>query len=57
MMSEHDKRPGGGQNGGDGGTQTGVVVKTLPRTRKPAMYTGHVNTFLASFCSWASRIL
>ncbi len=35
-MSDQDKRPGGGQ-GGDG-PQTGVVVKTRPRTKKPAMY-------------------
>jgi len=35
-MSDQDKRPGGGQGGE--GPQTGVVVKTRPRTKKPAMY-------------------
>lgn len=36
-MSDQDKRPDGGQGGGEG-TNTGVVVKTRPRTKKPAMY-------------------
>ena len=35
-MSDQDKRTGGGQ--GSDGPQTGVVVKTRPRTKKPAMY-------------------
>ena len=35
-MSDQDKRPGNGQTGD--GTQTGVVVKPRPRTKKPAMY-------------------
>jgi ATP-dependent Clp protease adaptor protein ClpS len=40
-MSDQDKRPGGGVNqGGEGGggAQTGIDVKTRPRTKKPAMY-------------------
>jgi ATP-dependent Clp protease adaptor protein ClpS len=35
-MSDQDKRTGGGQGGE--GSQTGVVVKARPRTKKPAMY-------------------
>jgi len=30
--------PGGGQNNGGDGVNTGVVVRTRPKTRKPAMY-------------------
>ena len=30
--------PGGGQNNGGEGVNTGVVVRTRPKTRKPAMY-------------------
>jgi ATP-dependent Clp protease adaptor protein ClpS len=41
-MSDTDKRngPGGGNGTGNGteGPNTGVVVKSRPRTRKPAMY-------------------
>src|SRR3712207_906801 len=38
-MSDQDKRPGTGNQGGEGGgPATGVVVKTRPRTKKPAMY-------------------
>jgi ATP-dependent Clp protease adaptor protein ClpS len=36
-MSDQDKRPDGGQGGGEG-PQTGIVVKARPRTKKPAMY-------------------
>jgi ATP-dependent Clp protease adaptor protein ClpS len=35
-MSDPDKRTGNGQ--GNDGSQTGVVVKARPRTKKPAMY-------------------
>ena len=35
-MSDPDKRTGNGQ--GSDGSQTGVVVKARPRTKKPAMY-------------------
>ncbi|MFC4169955.1 ATP-dependent Clp protease adapter ClpS [Teichococcus aestuarii] len=50
-MTDQDKRPdqdsdnngpgnngNGGQGGSQDGTNTGVVVKARPRTRKPAMY-------------------
>ena len=37
-MSDQDKRPNGGNPPGDGTPNTGVVVKTRPRTKKPAMY-------------------
>ncbi|WP_456303632.1 ATP-dependent Clp protease adapter ClpS [Humitalea rosea] len=33
-----DAPPGGGQNNGGDGVNTGVVVRTRPKTRKPAMY-------------------
>ena len=36
-MSDQDKRPNDGQGGGEG-PQTGIVVKSRPRTKKPAMY-------------------
>ena len=36
-MSDQDKRPDGGQGGGEG-PQTGIVVKARPRTKQPAMY-------------------
>lgn len=34
-MSDKDRDPGGD---GSGGTNTGVVVKTKPKTKKPSMY-------------------
>ena len=37
-MSDQDKRTGGGNAPGDNSPATGVVVKTRPRTKKPAMY-------------------
>jgi len=37
-MSDQDKRPNGGNTPGDTTPNTGVVVKTRPRTKKPAMY-------------------
>ena len=37
-MSDQDKRTGGGTTPGDNNPATGVVVKTRPRTKKPAMY-------------------
>ena len=37
-MSDQDKRPNGGNPPGDTTPNTGVVVKTRPRTKKPAMY-------------------
>lgn len=37
-MTEHgnDRRPNGGNN--DDGPNTGVVIKTRPKTKKPSMY-------------------
>ncbi len=37
-MSDGDKRKDDGRNGGGEGPNTGVVLKTRPKTRKPAMY-------------------
>jgi ATP-dependent Clp protease adaptor protein ClpS len=37
LMSDQDKKTGGSGTG-DNGPATGVVVKTRPRTKKPAMY-------------------
>jgi ATP-dependent Clp protease adaptor protein ClpS len=38
-MAEDDDIPGkGNDQGGDGGSETGVVTQTKPKTKKPAMY-------------------
>jgi ATP-dependent Clp protease adaptor protein ClpS len=38
-MAEDDDVPGkGNDQGGDGGSETGVVTQTKPKTKKPAMY-------------------
>lgn len=37
-MAEDDDIPDGGNNGDDGGSETGVVTRTKPKTKKPAMY-------------------
>ena len=37
-MSDGDKRGDDGRTDGTDGPNTGVVVKTRPKTRKPAMY-------------------
>lgn len=38
-MADDDDVPGkGGDNDGDGGSETGVVTRTKPKTKKPAMY-------------------
>jgi len=37
-MSEPDKRNGTGNGTGNDGPATGVVVRTRPKTKKPAMY-------------------
>jgi ATP-dependent Clp protease adaptor protein ClpS len=37
-MSDGDKRGNDGRTDGSDGPNTGVVVKTRPKTRKPAMY-------------------
>jgi len=34
-MSEDDNKQG---NGGGGGTNTGIIVKTKPKTKKPSLY-------------------
>ncbi|MCC6921069.1 MAG: ATP-dependent Clp protease adapter ClpS [Alphaproteobacteria bacterium] len=35
-MSEDDNKQG--KNGGGGGTNTGIIVKTKPKTKKPSLY-------------------
>jgi ATP-dependent Clp protease adaptor protein ClpS len=38
-MADDDDVPGkGGDNDGNGGSETGVVTRTKPKTKKPAMY-------------------
>lgn len=37
-MADDDDVPGNGNNGDDGGIDTGVVTRTKPKTKKPAMY-------------------
>lgn len=37
-MSDDDDTPGNGNNGDNGGSDTGVVTRTKPKTKKPAMY-------------------
>jgi ATP-dependent Clp protease adaptor protein ClpS len=35
MSDDDDKKQG---NGGGGGTNTGIIVKTKPKTKKPSLY-------------------